>query len=100
MEQNLSKLGEEDISKSFRTGHLARELQMVQLSYTRCSRIIILRVSLVSFGTINLCVASLRVVIVVDVYFVIGSVRKLLDTPSYNETNILNAEACNNVNPE
>jgi hypothetical protein len=36
----------------------------------------------VSFGAINLCVASQRVFIVV-VDFVINSVRKLLDTPSY-----------------
>jgi hypothetical protein len=36
----------------------------------------------VSFTTITLCVASRRVFIVV-VYFVIDSVRKLLDTPSY-----------------
>jgi hypothetical protein len=36
----------------------------------------------VSFATITLCVASQRVFIVV--YFVIDSVRKLLNTPSYN----------------
>jgi hypothetical protein len=35
----------------------------------------------VSFAAITLCVASQRVFIVV--YFVIGSVRKLLNTPSY-----------------
>jgi hypothetical protein len=40
----------------------------------------------VSFGAITLCVASHRVFIVVSVYFVIDSVRKLLDTPSYSET--------------
>jgi hypothetical protein len=34
----------------------------------------------VSFATITLCVASQRVFIV---YFIIDSVRKLLDTPSY-----------------
>jgi len=38
----------------------------------------------VSFATITLCIASQRVVIVV--YFVIDSVRKLLDTPSYTHT--------------
>jgi hypothetical protein len=59
-----------------------RELQMVQLSATRCSWITILWVSLVSFASITLCVASQRVFIVV-VYFVIDSVRKLLDIPSY-----------------
>jgi hypothetical protein len=68
------------VSESFRTGRLERELQMVQLSATSCSYIATLRVSLVSFATVTLCVASQRVFIVV--YFVINSVRKLLDTPS------------------
>jgi hypothetical protein len=36
----------------------------------------------VSFAAITLCVDSQRVFIVVAVYFVIDSVRKLLDTPS------------------
>jgi hypothetical protein len=36
----------------------------------------------VSFVAIILCVAS-RVFIVVSIYFVIDSVQKLLDTPSY-----------------
>jgi hypothetical protein len=36
----------------------------------------------VSFAAITLCVSSQRVLIVV-VYFVFDSVRKLLDTPSY-----------------
>jgi hypothetical protein len=36
----------------------------------------------VSFAAITLCVASQRVFIAVG-YFVIDSVRKLLDTPSY-----------------
>jgi hypothetical protein len=36
----------------------------------------------VSFAAITLCVASQRVFVV---YFVIDSVRKLLDIPSYNE---------------
>jgi hypothetical protein len=57
---------------------------MVQLSATRCSCIAILWVSVVSFVAITLCVASLRVFIVV-VYFVIDAVRKLLDTPSYRD---------------
>jgi hypothetical protein len=56
---------------------------MVQLSATRCSCIAFLCVSLVSFATITLCIASQRVFTVVSIYFVIGSVRKLLDTPSY-----------------
>jgi hypothetical protein len=37
----------------------------------------------VSFAAITLCVASQQVFIVVSVYFVIDSARKLLDTPSY-----------------
>jgi hypothetical protein len=36
----------------------------------------------VSFAAITICVASQRVFIV-DVYFIIDSVRKLLDTQSY-----------------
>jgi hypothetical protein len=46
------------VSKSFRTDRLELEPQMVQLSATRCSCIAILRVSLVSFSAITLCVAS------------------------------------------
>jgi len=56
-----------DVSKSFRTGHLARELQMVQLSAVICSCIATLCVSLVSFAAITLSVASQRAFIV---YFV------------------------------
>jgi hypothetical protein len=37
----------------------------------------------VSFAAITFCVASQRVFIVASVCFVIDSVRKLLDTPSY-----------------
>jgi hypothetical protein len=38
----------------------------------------------VSFAVITLCVTSQRVfVVVIIVYFVIDSVRKLLDTPSH-----------------
>jgi hypothetical protein len=55
---------------------------MVQLSAIRCSCIAILRVSLVSFATITLCVAPQQVFIVV-VYFVIDLVRERLNTPSY-----------------
>jgi hypothetical protein len=39
----------------------------------------------VSFAVITYCTASQRVFIVVSVYFVIDSVRKLLDTPSYSD---------------
>jgi hypothetical protein len=74
----------EYVSKSFRTGRLERELQMVQFSATTCSYIAILCVSLVIFAAMTLYVASRRVFIVV-VYFVFDSVRKLLDTLSYIE---------------
>jgi len=67
----------EGISNSFRTGHLERELQMVQLSAIKCSCITILLVSIVYFAAITLCVASQRLFIVVSVYFVIDSVRTL-----------------------
>jgi hypothetical protein len=60
----------EGVTKSFRTGRLERELQIVQLSATRCSCIAILWVSLVSFAAVTLFVASQRVFIVV-VYFVL-----------------------------
>jgi hypothetical protein len=68
----------EGVSKSFRSGLLERELQMVQLSAMSC--IAILWVSLVSFAAITLCVVSQWVFIV---YFVIESVRELLDTLCY-----------------
>jgi hypothetical protein len=58
----------EGVSKSFRTGCLDRELQMVQLSATRCSCIAILWVSLLRFDAMSLCVASQRVFIVVSVF--------------------------------
>jgi len=60
----------ECVSKSYRTGRLERELQMVKLSSTRCSCIAILWVSLVSFNAITLCVASHLGFTVVSVYFV------------------------------
>jgi hypothetical protein len=74
------------VSKSFRTGRMERELQVLQLSATRCSCIAIFWVSLVSFAAITFCVASPRVFIfvVVVVYFVIASVRKLLDISTYS----------------
>jgi hypothetical protein len=52
----------EGVSKSFWAGCLEWELQMVQLSATRCSCIAILWVSLVSLATITLCVTSQRVI--------------------------------------
>jgi hypothetical protein len=52
----------ENVSKSFRTGCLERELRMVQLSATRCSCIAILWVSLVEFCHHNpLCCFSTSV---------------------------------------
>jgi hypothetical protein len=57
-----------------------------KLSATRCSFIAILWVSLFSFAAITLRVASQRVFHLV-VYFVIDSVRKLLDAPSYTSKN-------------
>jgi len=72
------------VTKSFRTGRLEQELQTVHLFVTRCSCIAILWVSLVSFTAITLCVDPQRAFVVAVVYFVIDSVRKLLDTPSYN----------------
>jgi hypothetical protein len=56
------------VMKSFRTGRLERELQMVQLSATIFSCIAILWVSLVSFAAITPCVASQRMFIVVVRY--------------------------------
>jgi hypothetical protein len=95
MKTNLNQSGTMDkyegVSKSFRTGRLERELQMVQLSATTCGCIVILCVSLVSFAAITLCVASQRVFVAVGVYFIIDSVRKPLDTPSYYERNLKKA---------
>jgi hypothetical protein len=58
------------VSKSFRTGRLEPELQMVQLSATRWSCIAILWVSIVSFTALTLYVTSQRVFIFVSLYFV------------------------------
>jgi hypothetical protein len=60
---NRWTLHNEGVSKSFRTGRLERELQMVQVLATRCSHIAIFWVRLVSFVAIALCVASQRVFI-------------------------------------
>jgi hypothetical protein len=62
----------EIVSKSVRTGRLERELQMVQLSATKCSCIAILSVTLMSFAAITLFVASQRVfiIVVIVVYFI------------------------------
>jgi len=58
-------IADEGVSKSFRTGRLERELQMVQLSAIRYNCIAILWVSLLSLAAVTLCVASQRVFIVV-----------------------------------
>jgi len=47
-----------------------------------------------SFAAITFCVASQRVfIITVAVYFVIDPVRKLFDTPSYNQIAYLRSSA-------
>jgi hypothetical protein len=74
----------ECVSKSFRTGSLQQELQMVQFYDTRCSYSASLWVSLVSFAAVTLYVASQRATSKMSVYFVIDWVQKLLDTQSYN----------------
>jgi hypothetical protein len=61
----------EGVSKSFRTGRLERDLQMLQLSATRYSYINILWTSLVSFAVITLCVVSQQVFIVIIIYLFI-----------------------------
>jgi hypothetical protein len=68
---------DEDVSKSFRSSRVERELQMVQFPATRCSCIAILWVILTSFAVISLCVASqwVFIIIVVVIDFVIDSVR-------------------------
>jgi hypothetical protein len=76
----------EGVSKSFRTGHLERELRMVQLSAIRFSFIAISLVILLSFAAISLYVASQLVFIAVSIYFVTDSVRKLLGTSLYTLT--------------
>jgi hypothetical protein len=48
----------------------------------------------VSFAVITLCVTSQRVFIVVNVYFVTDSVRKLVDTPSYVRDPVCCAVLC------
>jgi hypothetical protein len=58
----------EGLSKSFWYGCLEWELQMVQLSATRCSCINILWVSLMSFAAITFCVASQWVFVVICLF--------------------------------
>jgi hypothetical protein len=48
----------------------------------------------VSFATITLCVASQKVVPKVSLYFVIDSVQRFLDTPSYKLLGRAVAELC------
>jgi hypothetical protein len=63
--ERLQALNVRGVSKSYRTGRLERELQMVQLSATRCSFIAILWVSLASFAATTICVASQIVFVVI-----------------------------------
>jgi hypothetical protein len=72
----------ECVSKSFRTGRLERELQMIQLPATRCSCIAILWVNLVSFAAKPFVLLLNECLLLLSIYFVIDSVRKLLDTSS------------------
>jgi hypothetical protein len=79
---------------------------MVQLSATRCSCVAILSASLVSFGAITICAASQRVFTTTTTttttttaaaaaaYFVIDSVRKLLDTHSYPKSELRRGPKC------
>jgi hypothetical protein len=66
---------------------------MVQLSATRCNCIAVLCVSLVSFAAITLCIAPQRVfiiiIVIIIIYFVIASVRKLMNTPSYTKKELI-----------
>jgi hypothetical protein len=59
----------EGVFRSFRTGRLEQELQMVQLSANMCGYIAILWVSIVSFAAVTFRVASQRVFVFVA-YFV------------------------------
>jgi hypothetical protein len=52
----------------------------------------------VSFVVITLCVISQRVIPKVSVHFLIDSVRKLLDTPSYILPRALEIPSCIDVN--
>jgi hypothetical protein len=83
----------EGVSKSFRTGRLERELQMVHLSATKCSCIAILWVSLVSFAAMTLCVASQRVLVVV-VYFVMTQFGNFWIHPRLNSGHRKSNAAC------
>jgi hypothetical protein len=87
----------EVVSKGFRTGRLERELQMVQLSASRCSCIAILRVSLVSFAAITLRVASQLVFIAVSVYFIIDSVRNFWTRPRISPRGDVVISNCGNT---
>jgi hypothetical protein len=79
IQKGLSKY--DGVSKSFRTGCLERELQMMHLSATRCSCIAMSQSS--EFCRHNpLCCYSASVYCYKRI-FRYDSVRKLLDTPSY-----------------
>jgi hypothetical protein len=67
------------VSKSFRTERLERELQVAQLSATKCSCIAILWVSVVSFEAITLCVASrvFIIIIIIIINFVMTVWKKI-----------------------
>jgi hypothetical protein len=85
----------EGLSKSFRTGRLEREMQIVQLSATRCSCIGILSVSLVSFAAITLCVASQQMFIVVVRCYCLFRYR--LSTETFGYTLVVQCSACSSL---
>jgi len=68
--QILNIKGRRVYPKVSRLAAWSQNCQWYQLSATRCSFIAVLRVSLVSFAAITLCVASQRVFSVVSLYFV------------------------------
>jgi hypothetical protein len=74
----------ESKSRSFRIASLERELQIVQLSATRCSCIAILWVSLVSFAATTLYVASQREYIIIIIIIIIIILFISLSTQSGN----------------
>jgi len=80
----------EGVSKHFWAGRLERELQIIQLTLGAVYWYFVCQSSefcghnaLCCFSSSVCCVVVVVVVVVVIVYFVIASVQKLLDIPSY-----------------
>jgi hypothetical protein len=78
-----SCLSYEGVYKSFRTGRLERELQVVQLFATRCSCIAIMWVSSSEFCHHKLLYCFSTTVYFCCCLFRYDSVRELFGTPSY-----------------